>query len=128
MNENHIDKINLLKLSLYEMAELLGHTSLNPISLNLLCLQFDVPLDVKDKWIRSFKYLTINNDFSNMSDKDIFNVFREEMKRYFKMAEHFSDLTIFSFIMIISKNFIEDLFPLAVKLKSNFTLESSLSD
>lgn len=42
------------------------------------------------------------------------------------MAEHFSDLTVFAFLMIISKTFVEDLYPLASRMQGIFSLKADL--
>lgn len=49
------DEISLLKLTLYELSDMLGHTLTNPISLNLLCLEFNISIEIKDKWVYKFK-------------------------------------------------------------------------
>lgn len=48
------------------------------------------------------------------------------MEESFTDAKLFSDLTVFSFIRIISKKFVEELYPLSCDLQVDFSINPDL--
>ena len=120
------DKLQLLNEGLIELATEIGDTQLNPKSLNLLCLDFDVPVSVRDSWILEFRKLS-DIEYDKYSSKEIISTFRNKMQERFEPAKDFSDLTVFSFIRVISKNLVEELYPLSCLLEIEFSLTADLN-
>ena len=120
------DKLQLLKEGLAELATEIGDTQINPKSLSLLCLDFDVPVDVRDSWILEFRNLS-DTEYDKYSSKEIISTFRNKMQERFDPAKEFSDLTVFSFIRVISKNLVEELYPLSCYLLDDFSLAANLN-
>ena len=120
------DKLRLLKDGLTELATEISDTQINPKSLSLLCLDFDVPVDVRDSWILEFQKLS-DIEYEKYSSKEIISIFRNKMQESFCPAKEFSDLTVFSFIRVISKNLVEELYPLSCLLEIDFSLTADLN-
>ena len=120
------DKLQLLKEGLAELATEIGDTQINPKSLNLLCLGFDVPVNVRDSWILEFRKLS-DIEYEKYSSKEIISTFRNKMQERFDPAKYFSDLIVFSFIRVISKNLVKELYPLSCLLEIEFSLTSDLN-
>ena len=120
------DKLRLLKDGLTELATEIGDTQINPKSLSLLCLDFDVPVDVRDSWILEFQKLS-DIEYEKYSSKEIISIFRNKMQERFDPAKEFSDLIVFSFIRVISKNLVEELYPLSCYLLDDFSFAANLN-
>ncbi|WP_306473682.1 hypothetical protein, partial [Mogibacterium diversum] len=91
------DKLRLLKDGLTELATEIGDTQINPKSLSLLCLDFEVPVDIRDSWILEFRKLS-DIEYEKYSSKEIISTFRNKMQEGFEPAKFFSVLIVFSFI------------------------------
>ena len=120
------DQLRLLKDGLTELAIEIGDTQINPKSLNLLCLDFDVPVSVRDSWILEFRKLS-DTEYNKYSSKEIISIFRNKMQEAFRPAKEFSDLIVFSFIRVISKHLVEELYPLSCLLEIEFSLTADLN-
>ena len=120
------DKLQLLKEGLAELATEIGDTQISPKSLSLLCLDFAVPVDIRDSWILEFRKLS-DIEYEKYSSKEIISTFRNKMQERFDPAKYFSDLTVFSFIRVISKNLVKELYPLSCLLEIEFSLTSDLN-
>lgn len=121
------DTIMLLKQSLYELADSIGDSLLEPKSLSLLCLTFEVPWDCQSKLMVAFRKLS-QQDFGELSEKEIISEFRKAMVQIVPQAEEFSDLTVFSFIRVMAKNYVEELYPLSCDLQDAFETEADLEN
>lgn len=119
------DKLQLLNDGLIELATELGDTQISPKSLNILCLVFDVPVNIRNSWILEFRNLS-DMEYDKYSSKEIISIFRNKMQESFCDAKEFSDLTVFSFIRVISKNLVEELYPLSCYLMEDFSLIADL--
>lgn len=119
------DKLQLLNDGLIELATEIGDTQISPKSLNILCLEFDVPVNIRDSWILEFRNLS-DMEYDKYSSKEIISIFRNKMQESFCPAKEFSDLIVFSFIRVISKNLVEELYPLSCYLMEDFSLISDL--
>jgi hypothetical protein len=119
------DKLQLLNDGLIELATEIGDTQISPKSLNILCLEFDVPVNIRDSWILEFRNLS-DMEYDKYSSKEIISIFRNKMQESFCPAKAFSDLIVFSFIRVISKNLVEELYPLSCYLMEDFSLISDL--
>ena len=106
------DQLRLLKDGLTELAIEIGDTQISPKSLSLLCLDFEVPVDIRDSWILEFRKLS-DIEYEKYSSKEIISIFRNKMQERFDPVKYFSDLTVFSFIRAISKHLVEELYPLS---------------
>ncbi len=120
------DQLRLLKDGLTELATEIGDTQISPKSLSLLCLDFEVPVDVRDSWILEFQKLS-DIKYDKYSSKEIISIFRNKMQERFDPAKYFSDLTVFSFIRAISKNLVEELYPLSCYLLGDFSFTADLN-
>lgn len=119
------DKLQLLNDGLIELATELGDTQISPKSLNILCLVFDVPVNIRNSWILEFRNLS-DTEYDKYSSKEIISIFRNKMQESFCDAKEFSDLIVFSFIRVISKNLVEELYPLSCYLMEDFSLIADL--
>ena len=120
------DQLRLLKDGLTELATEIGDTQISPKSLSLLCLDFAVPVDIRDSWILEFRKLS-DIEHEKYSSKEIISTFRNKMQERFEPANEFSDLIVFSFIRVISKNLVEELYPLSCLLEIEFSLTADLN-
>ena len=119
------DQLRLLKDGLTELATEIGDTQISPKSLSLLCLDFEVPVDIRDSLILEFRKLS-DIEYEKYSSKEIISTFRNKMQERFEPAKDFSDLTVFSFIRVISKNLVEELYPLSCYLLDEFSPTADL--
>jgi hypothetical protein len=119
------DKLQLLNDGLIELATELGDTQISPKSLSLLCLDFGVPVNIRNSWIFEFRNLS-DTEYDKYSSKEIISIFRNKMQESFCDAKEFSDLIVFSFIRVIAKNFVEELYPLSCYLSVDFSLIADL--
>lgn len=115
------DQIMLLKQSLYELADNIGDSQLDPLSFSLLCLEFDISWDAQSKILALFEELS-HADYSDMESKEVLSAFRNRLSEVAPQAEEFSDLTVYSFLRAVSKRYVEDLYPLSCYLQEEFTL------
>lgn len=120
------NQLRLLKDGLTELATEIGDTQISPKSLSLLCLDFGVPVDIRDSWILEFRKLS-DIEYEKYSSKEIISIFRNKMQERFDPAKYFSDLTVFSFIRAISKNLVEELYPLSCYLLVDFSFIADLN-
>lgn len=120
------DKLQLLKDGLTELAIEIGDTQISPKSLSLLCLDFEVPVDIRNSWILEFRKLS-DIEYEKYSSKEIISTFRNKMQERFDPVKYFSDLTVFSFIRAISKNLVEELYPLSCYLLVDFSFIADLN-
>ena len=120
------DKLQLLKEGLAELATEIGDTQINPKSLNLLCLDFDVPVNVRDSWILEFRKLS-DIEYEKYSSKEIISIIRNKMQERFDPVKYFSDLTVFSFIRAMSKHLVEELYPLSCYMLGDFSFTADLN-
>ena len=120
------DQLRLLKDGLTELAIEIGDTQISPKSLSLLCLDFEVPVDIRDSWILEFRKLSAI-EYEKYSSKKIITIFRNKMQEAFRPAKEFSDLIVFSFIRVISKHLVEELYPLSCYLLDDFSFVADLN-
>lgn len=120
------DQLRLLKDGLTELAIEIGDTQISPKSLSLLCLDFEVPVDIRDSWILEFRKLS-DIEYEKYSSKEIISTFRNKMQERFDPAKYFSDLIVFSFIRAMSKNLVEELYPLSCYLLDDFSFIADLN-
>lgn len=120
------DQLRLLKDGLTELATEIGDTQISPKSLSLLCLDNEVPVDIRNSWILEFRKLS-DIEYEKYSSKEIISIFRNKMQERFDPVKYFSDLTVFSFIRAISKNLVEELYPLSCYLLDDFSFAANLN-
>ena len=120
------DQLRLLKDGLTELATEIGDTQISPKSLSLLCLDFEVPVDIRNSWILEFRKLS-DIEYEKYSSKEIISTFRNKMQERFDPAKYFSDLIVFSFIRAMSKNLVEELYPLSCYLLDDFSFIADLN-
>ena len=115
------DSIMLMKQAILELADCVGDSKLEPKSLSLLCLEMDIPWEAQSKILALFEEMS-KDDYSELDSKKIIDIFRKKMSEIVPEATLFSDLIVYSFIRVISKNYVEALYPLSCELKEEFTV------
>lgn len=116
------DSIMLLKQALYELADSVGDSRIEPKSFSLLCLEFEIPWEAQSKIIGVFEEIA-KADYSEMSSKEIkeiLNILRERLSTIVPQAVEFSDLTVYSFLRVVSRCYVEELYPLSCLIKEDF--------
>ena len=103
---------NLLLCALNEIAEALGHSNQNPISVSLLCLNCGISFEEQGKIMVAFNQVLHNNALADLSVQ----LFREAMENTTEKAKDFSDDVIIAFIKAFAKNRIAELYPFACTL------------
>jgi len=94
-NDTYRGDSMLLKSTLTEIAEHLGHTLENPISISLLCLEIAMPLEAFE--LIYVDILKISNGNDNIKLKDL-SFIRKIMESHFPEAKHYGTLTINGFM------------------------------
>lgn len=116
------DYIMLLKQALYELADSVGDSRIEPKSFSLLCLEFEIPWEAQSKIIGVFEEIA-KADYSEMSSKEIkeiLNILRERLSTIVPQAVEFSNLTVYSFLRVVSRCYVEELYPLSCLIKEDF--------
>lgn len=119
------DSIMLLKQAICELADCIGDTKLEPKSFSLLCLEMDIPWEAQSKILALFEEMS-QEDYSKWDNKTVLDVFRGKMSKIVPEAALFSDLIVYSFIRVISKYYVETLYPLSCELKEEFTIPADV--
>ena len=105
------DKERLFYDSLSEIAEALGHSFSNPVSVSLLCLALSITNDEKEKLYLAFwKVLR-----ENKRDKLSVSLFRKAIEDVLPMKK-FADSVVIAFIKASARNFMAELEPFARSL------------
>ncbi|MDR1774761.1 MAG: hypothetical protein LBR30_07870, partial [Clostridioides sp.] len=81
----------------------------NPISVSLLCLDFDIDFEEKCKIFNAFRKVITSSKFEDLS----IDLFRKELVEFVPKTEYFSDLTIVRFMKAYSIHMITELYPYA---------------
>ena len=102
----------LLREALYEIAEHLGSTWENPISISHFCLQLMMPYDV---------CVLISTDITKLlKEKSLqeleLSQIKEIMVKHFPEASEFSELTVRGFTKAMAKSWLVELRPFADSL------------
>lgn len=113
------DYIMLLKQALYEFADSVGDSRIEPRSFSLLCLEFEIPWEAQSKIIGLFEEIA-KADYSEMSSKEILSILRERLSTIVPQAVEFSDLTVYSFLRVVSRCYVEELYPISCLIKEDF--------
>lgn len=103
------DKEQLYLDSLAEVAEALGHSFDNPISVSLLCLTLGITNDEKGKVFVGFNQVLQQNEFYNLS----MLLFRKELETIIPSAKEWDDIVIQALIKAFARNLIAELVPFA---------------
>ncbi len=100
-----------------EIAEALGHSIYNPISISLLCLSQGITNEEKDKLWVAFNQVLRENE----SDQLSVPLFRKEVKdivpRVLPRVREFADIIVIALIKAFARNYIPALEPFAKSLK-----------
>lgn len=108
MNEKDI----LYYEALMELAEALGHTNANPLSLSLLCLGHGINFEDKCKICVEFNEILREYSFDELT----VDLFKEAIMKVNRTAEDFSDIVVVGFIKAFAKNLIPELYPFSMTL------------
>lgn len=92
-----------------EVAEALGHSFDNPISVSLLCLTLGITNDEKGKVFVGFNQVLQQNEFYNLSVL----LFRKELETIIPSAKEWDDIVIQALIKAFARNLIAELVPFA---------------
>ncbi len=95
-----------------ELAESLGHSNQNPLSLSLMCLQHGITFEEKSRIFVKFNDVLHKFAFDDLS----INLFKKEMIDVVPEAEQFSEIVIIGFIKAYAKTLIPELYPFAMTL------------
>lgn len=106
------DEERLYFESLMELAESLGHSHQNPLSLSLLCLAHGVTFEEKGKIFISFNEILRRKNFEELTVE----LFKEAMINITSVAQGFSEIVIIGFIKAYAKTLIPELYPFAMTL------------
>lgn len=111
------DKQQLFFGSLSEIARALGNSLNNPISISLLCLEFGIKNDEKEKLWMAFNQIVRDNEYDQLSVP----LFRKAMENAIPIEDimpkkKLSDLIVTAFIKAFARNLIASLEPFARSL------------
>lgn len=98
--------------SLSEIAEALGHSFDNPISISLLCLTLGITNQEKGKIYVAFNQVLRLNEFDKLSVQ----LFRNELENIISKAREFNDIVVIALIKAFARNLIAELVPFARSL------------
>lgn len=102
----------LLREALREIADHLGHTMENPISISLLCLDLMIPHDVCQEIY--FDIIKLINKES-VQELEISQI-KEIMAKHIPREDEFSELTVRAFVKAMAKSWLPELRPFADSL------------
>jgi len=102
----------LLREAVYEIAEHLGNTLENPISMSLLCLQFAMPYNVCVLISADITRLLKEKNTQELELSQI----KEIMVKHFPEASEFSELSVRGFTKAMAKSWLVELRPFADSL------------
>lgn len=108
-DESYKGDAMLLRYALNEIAEHLGHSLENPISIHLVCLDLNMPFDVYELIYKDIAILCNSGEISKLKDYDY--VKKEIMIKHFPEAENFNELFVSGFMKAISKCYFPELSP-----------------
>ena len=108
-HDKYKDDAMLLRHTLYELADHLGHSLENHLSLNLLCLGFMIPYETCATISIALSKLLYEN---KINQENVFEMVEKTMIEHFPEAEEFGDLSIRAFTKAFAKCLITELQPL----------------
>ena len=88
-HDKYKDDAVLLRQTLYELADHLGHSLENPISLSLLCLEFMMPYETCAAISIELNKLLHDGE---INQSNVFDVVKKTMIEHFPDAKDFSEL------------------------------------
>lgn len=95
--------------ALGEIAEAVGDSNYNPISVSLLCLRHGITWDEKGRIMVEFNQVLRKTEFEDLKVEQ----FREAMEKVVPRAKEFADSVIEAFIKAYARNMIAELVPFA---------------
>lgn len=95
--------------ALGEIAEAVGDSNYNPISVSLLCLRHGITWDEKGRIMVEFNQALRKTEFEDLKVEQ----FREAMEKVVPRAKEFADSVIEAFIKAYARNMIAELVPFA---------------
>lgn len=101
------DKEQLYLDSLAEIAEALGDSFENPISISLLCLTLGITNDEKGRIFVGFNQVLQQNEFNKLSVQ----LFRKESDNIIPSANEWDDIVVKALIKAFARNLIAELVP-----------------
>ncbi|MBD5087436.1 MAG: hypothetical protein HDT30_01300 [Clostridiales bacterium] len=106
------DKERLYFDALNEIAEHVGDSFENPISLSLLCLRLGISIGEKEKIYVSFNRILRTYDFDDLDIK----YFREALIEVVPRAAEFADKVVIALIKAYARRHIPELYPFSETL------------
>ena len=103
--------------ALNEIAESIGSTNDDPISLHLFCLNHNITFDELGKILVAFNTILRSHTFEELD----FSLFKNALCKECKVANSFSDDVIVAFIIVFAKWMLIGLRPFAAALQKNHT-------
>lgn len=106
---------SLIIEALNELAEHMGHSNFNPLSISLVCINANITEEQKSKIYSAFNRIMIEHE-----DEMTFNMFKKAVNDIVPHTSTYSDITIMAIIKAFARNVITDLLPFAENLEVNF--------
>jgi len=106
-DESYQDDAMLMRYALNELAEHLGHSVENPISLYMLCLTFMIPMKVCDAIFIDIAKLYNTGDKGRFKDLDFIK--KEIFMKHFPDAKQFTPIIVEAFLKAFAKSRFPDL-------------------
>lgn len=110
-NKNGIDN-QLYFDALNEIAECLGNSNTNPISVSLLCLNLGITNEQKGKIFVAFNQVLRKNSFQDLE----VDLFRIEINNIVPESEKYAETVIIALIKAFARNLIPELIPFSKTL------------
>ncbi|GGI14031.1 hypothetical protein GCM10007377_08900 [Galliscardovia ingluviei] len=106
--------------ALNEIAESIGSTTHDPISLHLFCLTYDITFDELGKILVAYNTILRSHTFEELN----FSLFKDALIKECKAAKNFHDDIIAAFIIVFAKWMLIELRPFAAALQKSYPFSS----
>lgn len=109
----------LILQAINEIAEQIGFSVYNPISLGLVCLNYEIEYEEQDKLFLAFHKILNEKSFDDLD----FEIFKNCINKVCPKSKDFADIVIASIIIAFAKCRIPELLPFAENLMEDFIKE-----
>lgn len=109
----------LILQAINEIAEHIGFSIYNPISLGLVCLNYEIEYDEQDKLFLEFHKILNEKSFDDLD----FEIFKKCINKVCPKSKDFADIVIASIIIAFAKCRIPELLPFTEDLIEYFIKE-----
>lgn len=105
----HSGDASLILNLLYDIAEHLGHSQEEPISLHFVCLYLGMSIDACDQIYEEIFHIFKNEDKEKLSD---YKYVKKIMVKYFPDAKKFDELSVKAYLKGVAKSRLPELITL----------------